>query len=325
DPEVFAPSKYPSEDSDFHFENFKTTVEMLFATRRTLLFIMATGIVIRTIKDLIGSKDKDPAILVMDEKGFHIISLLSGHLGRANEKTNEIAGLIGADPVITTASDVSGSMAVDTFAMDHGLTINDLTAAKDITAMIINGEKVAMINNSSMEFDGSRLPENVFLVNGEVSQDCQGVIAVSIKMELDLEKRYVILHPKTVIAGMGCRRNTTFEELKNALRDTFSRNNISIDSLKGIATVDLKEDEKGLMECASYFKVPLMIIPRNEILKVEDKFTGSDFVRKSIGVGSVAEPCGYLASDKGRCIEEKHRYEGITISVWESSVEVLKC
>lgn len=317
DPEIYAPSRYPSEGSDFHFEDFKATVEMLFSTRRTLLFIMATGIVIRSIKDLIETKDKDPAILVMDEKGFHIISLLSGHLGRANEKTIKIAGLIGADPVITTASDVSGSMAVDTFAMGYDLAINNLTGAKDITAMIVNGEKVAMINDSGIRINHSSLPDNVCLVSGDIPRDCKGVMAISIKKELDFEKKTVILHPKTVVAGMGCRRNTSFEELKKAILDTLSRNNVSINSLKEIATVDLKEDEKGLMECARYFNVPLTIIPRNEIMKVEDQFTSSDFVRKSIGVGSVAEPCGYLASGKGRCLEEKHRYQDITISLWE--------
>ena len=100
------------------FSHVKDLTEGLFASSDLLLFIGATGIALRAVAPFFRGKAKDPAVLVMDECGIHVISLLSGHLGGANEWCRRIALLTGAEPVITTATDLNGVFAVDVFARE---------------------------------------------------------------------------------------------------------------------------------------------------------------------------------------------------------------
>ena len=118
----------------------------LFPAHDSLIAIMASGIVVRSIAPVLRSKASDPAVLVIDEAGDFVISLLSGHLGRANDDARQIAALLGAQAVITTASDVTHSLAVDTLAMQLDCAIDDLHAAKCVTAEIVNGSPVAVLN-----------------------------------------------------------------------------------------------------------------------------------------------------------------------------------
>ncbi|MCD8217464.1 MAG: cobalamin biosynthesis protein [Clostridiales bacterium] len=111
----------------------------VFAQSSALIFVGAAGIAVRTIAPFLVSKAEDPAVLVADERGKHVISLLSGHLGGGNELTLFLAKALGADPVITTASDVGGKLAIDVWAQKNGLYITDLKAAKAVAARIVGG------------------------------------------------------------------------------------------------------------------------------------------------------------------------------------------
>ena len=144
---------------DHKLKNF---IKDIFNKYECVVFIMATGIVVRSIAPYLEDKRKDPAVVVLDEKGKNVISLLSGHIGRANEYTLEIAKLLNANPVITTASDVNNSIAVDTLAMRLNCEIEDFNMATKVTAHIVNGEKVGIVSNRLVN---TFLPHNVEIVN----------------------------------------------------------------------------------------------------------------------------------------------------------------
>ncbi|MEW9122166.1 MAG: cobalt-precorrin 5A hydrolase [Thermotaleaceae bacterium] len=287
----------------------------VFSQYSYLIFIMATGIVVRTIVPYLKDKKQDPGIVVLDEKGKNVISLLSGHIGGANELTLKIADFLGANPVITTASDINNSIAVDTLAMSHKCIIEDFKEATRITAHIVNGEAVGILSDIPILTD---IPKNLVLLEKKNIHAVvfKGLIYITEKsVEHDLACDKVILRPKNLIVGIGCKRGKTKIEILGALEKAFAEARLSIKSIKKIATVDLKKDETGILETADYLGVPLQIINREEIAKIEDQFIPSNFVKETIGVGSVCEPVALLSAKKGLLIQEKKAYQGITIAV----------
>ena len=297
----------------------KHLTKEIFNEYNCLIFIMAPGIVVRSIAPLLESKAKDPAIIVLDEKGQNVISLLSGHLGRANEITLDIAKRLKSNPVITTASDVKDSMAVDTLAMKLNLTIEELEKATKVTAHIVNGEKVGIICRDKLNI---KLPDNIINIEKNEKLDgLKGLINITNEKEItDFGIDNVVLRPRNLIIGIGCRKGKPKEEIINAIKTSLDEINKSELSIKHLATIDVKKDEIGIIEAANYYDVPLRIVERANVKDVEKDFETSDFVKKTIGVGAVAEPVAFLTSNKGNVILGKTRYNGITIAIAEEGV-----
>ncbi len=291
-------------------------IPSIFSEYKCLIFIMATGIVVRSIAPHLENKAKDPAVIVMDEGGRNVISLLSGHLGRANEITLDIAKILNSNPVITTASDVNNSLAVDTLAIKLNCIIENLKDATKITAHIVNGERVGILSRNHLKM---KLPHNVVVINNNSDiEGLKGIIQITNENGAITNKvDTVLLRPRNIIIGIGCKKGKTEEEIIRAVRISLDRVNKSELSIKHIATIDVKKDEKGILDTADYFKVPIIIVPSEDIKSIEDRFKTSDFVKKSIGVGAVAEPVALISSSNGNLILEKSKYDGITIAIVE--------
>ncbi|QXM05654.1 cobalt-precorrin 5A hydrolase [Crassaminicella indica] len=287
----------------------------IFHKYRCLIFIMSTGIVVRAIAPYIQDKKTDPAVIVLDERARNVISLLSGHIGGANDYTKKIAKMINANPVITTASDVNESIAVDTLAMELDCEIEDFYDATKVTAHIVNGEKVGLISDI---FIDKEMPLNIIKVDKEnIDDKFKGLIYISEKnINKPIGIDCVVLRPKNIILGIGCRRGKTEEEIINAVEDTLNILKLSKKSIKHITTVDVKKNEEGLIKAAKVLKVPLIIVDRKDIKKVESQFEQSEFVKKQIGVGAVCEPAAFLTSKAGKMLQKKKGYDGITIAVF---------
>lgn len=267
----------------------------------TFLFITAAGIAVRTIAPFIKSKDKDPAVLSMDEESNFIISLLSGHLGGANNGAEILGKITGAVPVISTASDVSGKIAVDTIAMKIGGKIESLESAKKVTSLIVAGKNVEI-----------KIPENIN------SENPEGIIVISNRKNIEISK----IIPQNIIIGIGCKKEKENENIILAVKDILEKYNLCEESIKLFATVDLKKDETGIIETAKFFERKLIIISRDEIREIENNFEQSEFVKKTIGVGAVSAPAAFIAGNKkGKFLAEKLKYNGITISVFEEETK----
>lgn len=283
-------------------DSLAITVKKIFPRYKTFLFIMASGIVVRTIAPFIKKKDIDPAVLVMDEQALFINSLLSGHLGGANEVTNKIAKQNNSIPVISTASDVSKKTAVDTIAMKLKAKIDCLEDAKKVTALIVNGENVTL-----------NFPSNIV----DEKSNSAGVVVVSNRNDLKISQ----IVPQNIIVGIGCKKDKCGIEIINAIKKEIKKLNIKESSIKHFATGWIKQNEEGILKAAKYFEVDLRIIEKNQIKKVHTKFIGSDFVERTIGVRSISAPSAFVSScQKGRFLLEKSKNSGITISIYEEEV-----
>jgi len=291
---------------------FKDFNGYLFENYRTILYIMATGIVVRDIAPYLKHKSVDPAVLVMDGKGEFVISLLSGHLGGANEKALKLAEKIGAQPVITTMSDLVGKTAVDIIAMKLDCAIGSFEIAKDVTADIINDDIVSICGN--YEINGQKLPNNIVIGDHEKAKSR---IVISNKRNAALDERDALLIPRNIVIGVGCRRDTPFEKIDTFIREEMERNNLSMKSIKRISSIDLKANEKSLQDFSAKEKIDFVTYPSEELVKYEDRFASSEFVKKITGVGSVSETSGYVGSNFGKKISGKTAKDGMTLSIWE--------
>lgn len=299
--DVFTISKFMKEKTLLIENGLQNFFEKNLLKYDTFLFITASGIAVRTIAPFIKSKDKDPAVLTMDEEGNFIISLLSGHLGGANEAAKILGEITGAVPVISTASDVSGKIAVDTIAMKINGKLESLESAKKVTSLIVAGKEVDI-----------KVPENM------ENENPQGVILISNRKNIEIAK----IIPQNIVVGIGCKKNKEAEKIIDAVKDSFEKLNLCEESIRVFATVDIKENEVGIIGTAEYFGKELKIISREDIQKIENNFETSQFVKKSIGVGAVSAPCAFIAGKgRGKFLAEKLKYEGITISIFEEETK----
>lgn len=288
----------------------------LFKKYEIIIFIMATGIVVRSISSHIKDKFEDPAILVIDEQGKNVISLLSGHMGGANEMTNYISNLINANPVITTATDVNEKSSLDMIAKKLNAYVDNFREnIKEVNYLLVNRKSVGIYIDGDYKVDtrGFITIKNINEFHSLNKLD--KIIYITNKKGTELKSQNIIkVIPRNIIIGMGCRRNTSFKEIKDALDDFLDRYDIDIKSIIKIGSVEVKKDETAFIELSKTLQVQFETIKISEIQKIENRFEKSDFVKKSIGVYNVAEPVAYILSE-GNLIVNKQKYKGITFSI----------
>lgn len=279
-----------------------------------LLFIGAMGIAVRGIAPCLKDKRTDPAVLVLDEKGTFVISVLSGHLGGANDLAGQLAGMLGATPVITTASDVNGKLAIDVFAKNNSLEISSMKQAKLCAAQIVSGNPVSFSCDGAVY--GNIPPE----LSARPS-DAKFHVAVSPYRQKNAGN-FLHLIPKAFVVGIGCKRGTGAEQIEERLEEELQKKNIDPRSILATATIDLKKDEEGLSEFFRQKKIPLYFYSAEELLKVEGNFTPSQFVAQVTGVENVCERAAFLtAKEHGmesleRCmVLPKSGKNGVTIAI----------
>lgn len=315
---IYTKEKYARETAKIIDSDISSFMGSIIEDFDMICCIMATGIVVRALAPNLEHKSKDPGILVMDTHGDYVISLLSGHLGGANDAARLVAKRLDATAVITTGTDVKGTMAVDVLAEKIQCTIDDFTDAKDITALILNGEAIGLINKGNVDLDDVILPGNIELLsdNSHIKKYA-GVIITSRELEKTaLKIPSVKLVPKKLVLGIGCRRDTPGKKIILAIQSTLASIKLSDKGIKAFATIGLKEQEIGIQEACDYFKAKKVIIPDEMVQMVQSRFEASDFVFQTTGLYAVSEPCGYIASGFGTCLLEKQKLNGITISVW---------
>ncbi len=297
--------------------SFSEAVAALFENHRLLIFISATAVAVRAIAPCLKNKAKDPAVVVVDEQANFVISLLSGHLGGANEETEKIARFLGAQPVITTATDNRGITAFDDLTRKLGWQIENLPDLKKISAALLEEREILFYSEYpfTCPLKGNiKIAENPQQLKNAVN----GYVIVSSR-ELPLEFHpacpHIILRPPVIAAGMGCRRGIPAEAIIKAVETAFSEAGLSIASLSCLASGEFKADEEGLIEAAKHFGVELKIFTREEIAANLGDSQLSDFVQEQVGVGAVAEPCARLGSNGGELVLPKIRNNGITIAL----------
>lgn len=287
-----------------------------------LIFIMATGIVVRLIAPLIEHKAVDPAVLVIDARGQFVISLLSGHLGRANELAREVAEALGATPVITTATDVLGKTSVEEWAGNLGLKVTDPAGLVKINSALVRDEPILVYSELPLElFRGKDLNpgKTVFKPLEELPCSSSGEVTVAITKHC-LGVRHVDLElvVPNLVVGIGCRRGTAKETIRQLLERVFAQQGWPLAAIEMLVSVEQKRDEEGLLKLARELKVPVKFYQPEElkqVLEAMPQLQKSLFVEEKIGVGAVCEPAAVLGSRMGKLLVQKQSYQGVTVAV----------
>jgi cobalt-precorrin 5A hydrolase len=286
------------------------------------VFIMATGIVVRVIAPHLQGKDRDPAVVVMDDGGKFAISLLSGHLGGANELAGKCAFLTGAREVITTATDANGLPSFDMLAKEEGWVIDDLARVKGLNALLLDNEDIAVVDPTGRVrpfFHGTgRLTfYDTFL--DAFKGKAKGYLFVT-NRHLPPQSRpdnLLLLRPKNLVLGIGCNSGTSAEEIEEVVCSNLKRMFLSIKSVRCIATATAKRGEKGLSEFAAKWGVGLEFFESQELNGVTAPSPPSDHAMKAIGAAGVAEPAALLASKGGILLLKKVKSGNVTLAIAE--------
>ena len=323
-----------------------------FETADGIIFIGAAGIAVRGIAPYVQSKKADPAVLVIDECGKFVISLLSGHLGGANELALTAAEILHAVPVVTTATDLHQKFAVDVFAKKNHCHIFRMKEAKEVSAALLAGEPVGFYSEFPWE---GELPKGLILWSDENEEETdrnvdqkkndreemddwnakaglsgksglkpQVGIAVTIHKNCMPFERTTHVVPPAVFLGMGCKKGKEAEDVKALAKSVLEQNQIYPEALAALASIDVKKNEPGLLALAEQLGIPFQTFSSEELLAVEGDFTPSSFVRQTVGVDNVCERSAVRAAQESvkenisktiQIIQKKTADKGVTAAL----------
>lgn len=277
-----------------------------FKSCEALIFVGAAGIAVRSIAPQLESKAADPAVVCVDETGRWVVPLLSGHLGGANALARKLAALTGGEAVITTATDLNGRFAVDLWAKKQGMTVLQPERIKRVSARILRGEEITV--------------DCPYPVSGDaynyVNLGSPGDVLVSYRTE---KTDALQLVPRVLTLGIGCKRGTGLEVLEAAFQQFCIERGICPEAIVTATSIDLKQNEAGLLEFCGSHGWPLRFYGAEELRGVAGDFTASDFVASTVGVDNVCERAAVLASG-GKLIEKKYARDGVTFAAAECYV-----
>lgn len=281
----------------------------LFETCDALVFVCAAGIAVRKIAPYVKDKKTDPAVIVIDEKGKYVISLLSGHIGGANRLAAKLAAGLGAQAVITTATDINGRFSVDEWASEHGLIIDDMKMAKKISAEILE-------HDISVECD---FPVNGSLAAGLTTERTETGIYIGYYDKKPF-KNTLRLITRGLSVGIGCRRGASRDAIKSAVEEVFGERGLDMRAISHIASIDLKSQEKGLLDFCEEIGVTPEFYSAEALAAVAGSTSSSDFVKSVTGVDNVCERAALCVGDE--LIVPKTASGGVTIAVAAVITEV---
>lgn len=326
--DLFIPERFKEEikaDANIFDGNLKALVANIFPNYSGLVFIMAAGIVVRMIAGLIKDKRVDPAVVVMDEKGDYAISFLSGHLGGANELSRKCALAVGAIPVITTATDVNNKPSIDLIAKELNLAIENHRSIKIISAAMVNNERVGIVDRYGLlkRYYAGEDEDNVRYYSSityAVHVNASAYIFLTNRDSEIFKKRknILFLRPKNLIAGIGCNRNTKASEIEKVYFDVLKENNLSPLSVRNIATIDVKKNEKGLNNFVKKHRFDVIYYTKDELNTIEPPSGESENTLKNVGAKGVCEPAAMLSSGARSLIVKKQKIGNVTIAVAEA-------
>lgn len=281
----------------------------------SIICIMATGIVVRTIAPLLVDKYRDPAVVVCDELGRFAISLISGHFGGANGLAQRVATATGGQAVLTTASDVLGKTALDLWCRDVGLTPVDKTGFTRAMGRLIDRGTLTIWSHAPL----GNLPEDLVAVEERSGAD------LIVDYRINTSDHGTLLVPKALVMGVGCNRGTPKEVIAAAIQATCDQHQLRAEAIARLASIDLKADEVGLLECAAERGLAIDFYSKDQLNQVEG-VASSEAVLRATGAKGVAEPAAQLSAGVGaRLLVPKMKWGDVTTAVAERGnlVEVL--
>lgn len=283
------------------------------------VFIISVGAVVRMIAPLLKDKKIDPAVVCVDDAARFAICVLSGHVGRGNFYTDRVAGILGSQSVVTTASDAIGTLTVDILGRDSGWTLDD--PDRNVTrgcAAVVNAAPVLFVQETGEPNWwplGKPLPPGVRYATSLDGVDPRAFEILLIATDREIRESHpehwanaVIYRPKSLVLGIGCDKGTASDLIERGMLTVLARNHLSPKSVKALATIDKKKDEFGILALAKRFGWPLEIYPAEVLDRVAGVENPSDTVKRYVGTRGVAEPAALLCAGAERLLVAKEIY-----------------
>ncbi len=297
-------------------ETLQTWTGKRFKDSAAIIFIGACGIAVRSIAPFVKSKQTDPAVVVIDETGAFAVSLLSGHLGGANELTEKTAGILGAQAVITTATDRNKIFAVDVFAKKNHCMISDMKLAKEVSAALLFGRAVGFYSDFPCK---GNLPKGLTVSDGTKKESLPELgICLSVQKEKQPFAKTLYLIPQILTAGIGCRKGTAAAAVAAAIEGICEQADVFPEAIGQAASIDLKKEEPGLLQFCREQKLAFTVYTAEQLKEVNGNFSGSSFVESITGIDNVCERAAVLGSrteEAGELLCGKYVKDGVTAAL----------
>ena len=334
-------------DTQVYDRPLRPVVQRLFSESRRLILFMPVGAAVRLLSPAMRHKHTDPAVVCVDDGGRFAVSLLSGHIGGGDALAGEVAAILGATPVITSAAHALDTLAVDLLGLERGWKIeaSNETITR-VSAAVVNGEPVGVYQDAGQRDwwpANQPWPANltVYPTLQALGQSNSAAYLVITDrwlpapepgvIEWDVEVRnrqynnqrprdMVVYRPRTLVAGIGCRRGVRFRDLSEFVGRTLSRNGFWVSSIAAIATADLKADEPAIRELAEQYGVPLRTYSTAQLNQVfaDHPAAGlnkSAAAHRLLGLWGVAEPAAMLAAGSQELALPRQKTDRATLAV----------
>ena len=318
--DIFVPSKLSNENKSITWYSEPTSDKIieLFKNSNALICLFSLGAVIRLIAPYLKDKKTDPAVIVIDDKTNFVISVLSGHIGGANELTQEISEKLNALPVITTAADVNKTIAVDLVGREFGWKIDDETTVTKISAHMVNAEPIGVFQQTGNKKWYKKLPKNVTIYNSleelKKSNSKAHLIISDTIIDNELAQESVIYRPQSLVIGIGLHWDTTKYTIREGIEDCLEKFNLSSKCIAKLVSIKKPEDVQGLIDLGKEMEIPVEYVDREELAEIITP-NPSSTVKAFEGTASVSEAAAIKVSN-GELIVEKQKFPpNLTIAI----------
>jgi len=320
--QIYSPSKFSDNNSqiEWYAESTSKKIAELFQSNDALVCIFSLGAVIRLLSPYLKDKKTDPAVLVIDDTAKFVISVLSGHIGGANQLTEEIAAKLGATSVITTAADVNKTIAVDLLGKEFGWKIDDDSTVTKVSAFMVNEEKIGVFQDTgNKDWWNRKLPSNVTIyssINEMKNSQSKGFLIISDKIieDVDILENSVVYRPPTLVLGIGLHVDTTKETISEGLNLCLEKYNLSRKSIAKLVSIKKDNEVQGLIDLGKEMNVPIEYFQKEELAAIEIP-NPSETVQAFEGTPSVSEAAA-IKSSGGTLVVEKQKFPpNLTIAI----------
>jgi len=318
--DIFVPSKLSNENKSITWYSEPTSDKIieLFKNSNALICLFSLGAVIRLIAPYLKDKKTDPAVIVIDDKTNFVISVLSGHIGGANELTQEISEKLNALPVITTAADVNKTIAVDLVGREFGWKIDDETTVTKISAHMVNAEPIGVFQQTGNKKWYKELPKNVTIYDSleelKKSNSKAHLIISDTIIDNELAQESVIYRPQSLVIGIGLHWDTTKDTIKDGIEHCLKKFNLSSKCIAKLVSIKKPEDVQGLIDLGKEMQIPVEYVNREELAEIITP-NPSSTVKAFEGTASVSEAAAIKISN-GELIVEKQKFPpNLTVAI----------
>ena len=307
---IFSTHQHSSVES---IRNIKEHVDAHFGDYSAWVFIGAMGICIRTIAEHVQHKYHDPAVINIDSTGRFVVSVLSGHVGGANELTEHIASLLGAQAVVSTQTDNTGLWALDLFSRKYGWAqVNNMGGLNKPIALYTNGKPTALLlevrDKFTLELERTHAEHvDIYYKREDLDESKYELILVVSPRVYETSKPCIQYIPRSLALGLGCRYQCAPKDIPEYICNEIRRLGYYPEAIKRIGTIDLKKDEPLLKEMLQLLSIEEADIYTSEDLAPVEIKNPSDYVFKVTGVYGVAESASRLSARMGSIVIEKQK------------------